>query len=122
MDKSNLKNYLKVIVGELKRDMDWEEGSFDETAINAFKKALTCKDILCKDSKSIMIQFNESIFARETDGSAAYVWIDGVVQDYYNPSHVLFKTSDEDDIFNTELCDIERKYIIKIIEQIIELC
>ena len=119
MDKNRLKDYLEVIVGELKRDIDWENGPFDEPSINACKKALTCKDILCKDSKSTMIQFNKSI---ETDGSAAYMWIDGVVQDCYDPSHVFFTTSDEDDIFNTELYDIERKYIIKMIEQIIELC
>lgn len=118
MDKAQLKNYLNVILGELKHDIDYEDGVFDETATNAFKKALKCKDILCKDSKTTMIQFETSV---ETE-NAVFIWIDGIVQAYDDENHVFFTTSDEDDIFNTELNEVERKYIIKAIEKIVELC
>lgn len=120
MTKDNLKNYLNIIIGELKNDIDCEEGTFDEIATNAFKKALTCKDILCKDSKTTMIQFDKSV--EVNDDTIGYTWIDGVVQDCNDTTHIFFSTSNEDDVFNTELYEIERKYIIEIIKQVIQLC
>ena len=113
MNKAKLKNYLNVIIGELKHDIDYEDGVFDESATKAIKQALKCKDLLCKDSKDTMIQLNVSVVYHD------FNWIDGVVQDCNDPNHIFFTTSNDKDIFNTELEDVERKYVIEVIEAII---
>ena len=116
MEKKELKNYLNVIVGELKNDISNEEGCFDEIATNALERCFECGDILSNDTKVPTIVLCNNI---ETI-CMPFIWIDGIVKNLNN--EVIFKTSDEDDIFNTELNEIDRDYIIDVIEEIINMC
>ena len=118
MNKEELKNYLNIIIGELKKDIDNEEGCFDETATKALKKILSCTELLCKDAKTKMVQLNKSV---ETI-CMSFIWIDGIVEDCEDENHIFFSTSDEDDIFNTELNEVDRDHIIEVMEEVIKMC
>lgn len=118
MNKEELKNYLNIIIGELKKDIDNEEGCFDETATKALKKILSCAELLCKDAKTKMVQLTTSV---ETI-CMPFIWIDGIVEDCEDENHIFFSTSDEDDIFNTELNEVDRDHIIEVIEEVIKMC
>jgi hypothetical protein len=118
MEKQELKNFLNIIIGELKNDVSNDEGCFDEIAYNAMEKILTCNDLLEKNTKGKMVQLDKSV----KNENEIYLYIDAIVEDCEDNEHIFLSTSDEDDIWNTEIYNAAREDIIKVFQEVIKMC
>lgn len=141
MTKNELKSVLQVKLGELKADLENEDGVFDEIAVGAFKDCLNCKEILCKDSKDTLVQLDKSvlfwfldddiIFGQENISAKQAEMSDEDIEENVSPIYVdgVFLSTDKDvmltcsyidgsDVFSETIDELPREVIFKVIEEI----
>lgn len=61
MNKQEIKMQLIIAVGELRHDIEDENGHFDEIAKNVLRKAMGCKELLDNSNNDMFIRLNNSI-------------------------------------------------------------
>ena len=115
MTKEQLKAQLIILIGEMKADIENENGCCDEIAEKALNLAFECKDLLDKSSNDKLIQFDKSI---EQD----IVFIDGVFIDKNGFMCITETDKETEEIYNDSIEVVDRENILKILEIIEKMC
>lgn len=116
MKKGNLKDILNITLGELKADIDSEDGRFDETVYSVLLLVFCCDELLEKDSDDTMIQLDKSVWDEEIS-----VYIDAIILSLGRYIHFSTSSKDNGSIYTMSIIDIPRESILKAITQIYKM-
>ena len=113
---SRLGDFLIIYEGELKADVENENGSFDEEMETALKHCLCCNALVDDSSNDRLVQLDSSVF-----DDFLGVFIDGFF--YGDDGTIRFTATDK----NEELCnyrvdEIGRYSLINVIHELIKMC
>lgn len=123
MKKRDLSIRFQIAKAELEDNMSDEQGCFDEIAQRIFILALGCEEMLDESSEDVMIQFNKSVKIVGIQNNSECEYIDGIYLSKAS-TEVRFSGSslNGSKIYCYEIEDIRREDVIKVVDQLIEMC
>lgn len=119
MNKQELKTRLIIAQGELRDDIENENGYFDEIAERILFLCFSCDDLLDKSSKDVLVQLDKSVIYKKNNH-----YIDGFYLDN-DRTHIHFHGSSIDDgreLFNYSTYTLEREIVLLVIKELIKMC
>lgn len=118
MDKEELKERLQIAEGELRDNIDDENGCFDEIAQRIFALALGSGLLQEESSEDVEIQLDKSIVRCDEQE-----YIDGIyLSEVITEVHFTTSSFDGSEIYSRDIVDVEREDIIKVLKELIKMC
>ena len=119
MNKEELKVRLQIAEGELRDDIENENGCFDEIARSIFVLALNSGLLQEESTEDVSIQLDKSVRIVHW-GEREY--LDSVYLETENEVCFTASSLDGSEIYVYDLEDIAREDVIKVIVEIIKMC
>ena len=120
MNKEELKVRLQIAEGELRDDIDNENGCFDEIAQRIFVLALGSGLLQEPSSKDVEIQLDKSVQIVHWNEQE---YIDGIyLSGMSTEVHFTASSLNGSEIYCYDMEDVEREDIVKVITELIKMC
>ena len=120
MSKEELKVRLQIAEGELRYDIENENGCFDEIAKNIFAFALGSGLLQEPSSEDVEIQLDKSV---QIIPCGEQEYIDGIyLSGTITEVHFSASSFDGSEIYSYDLEDIEREDVIKVVKELSKMC
>lgn len=119
MNKEELKTRLIIAKGELSCEIDYEYGCFDEIASRILLLCIGCEELRDKSSDDVLVQLDKSVAWNDNN-----LYIDGFYLSTTTTS-VNFTASDiedEEDLYAFSIWEVDRDVILKVIDELINMC
>ena len=119
MKKQELLTRLQIAKGEL-QDHIYSDGCFDEIAQRIFMLAFSCEELLDESSDDIEIQLDKSV---QIIHCGEQEYIDGIyLSGTITEVHFTASSFDGSELYAYDIENVERKYIIEVVKQLIKMC
>lgn len=119
MNKEELKVRLQIAEGELRDDIENEQGCFDEIAQRIFVLALGSGLLQEPSTEDVSIQLDKSVRIAHW-GEQEY--IDSVYLETENEACFTASSLDGSEIYVYDMDEIAREDVVKVIVEIIKMC
>ena len=119
MNKEELKVRLQIAEGELRDNIDDEQGCFDEIANNIFVLALNSGLLQEPSTEDVSIQLDKSVRIVHW-GEREY--IDSVYLASATEASFTASSLDGSEIYVYDLEDIAREDVIRVVKELIKMC
>ena len=120
MNKEELKVRLQIAEGELRDNIDDEQGCFDEIAQSIFAFALGSGLLQEPSSDDVEIQLDKSV---QIIPCGEQEYIDGIyLSGIRTEACFTASSSDGGEVYCYDIEDIEREDVIKVVKELIKMC